>query len=47
MSLDPKLATLATIIEQNPQAFVATNPDVRTTALDAAKFVFDLCMLHV
>jgi hypothetical protein len=43
MSLTPQLATLATIIEQNPQAFVATNNHVRSAALDAARFVFDLC----
>jgi U3 small nucleolar RNA-associated protein MPP10 len=43
MSLTPKLATLATVIEQNPQAFLVTNNHVRAAALDAAKFVFDLC----
>jgi U3 small nucleolar RNA-associated protein MPP10 len=47
MSLAPQLATLATVIEQNPQAFVAANSLVRTAALDAAKFVFDLCMFKI
>jgi hypothetical protein len=43
MSLIPQLATLATVVEQNPQAFVTTNNHVRSAALDAVKLVFNLC----
>lgn len=43
----PQLATLATAIEQHPQAFVVTSNHLRSTALDAAKFVFDLCTFTI
>lgn len=39
----PQLKTLSDLVEDHPECFASGSQDVQAAALDAAKFVFDLC----
>lgn len=47
LSSAPLLAELSRTVEKNPEDLYSGSSDIQNAALQAAKFVFDLCKLEV
>lgn len=47
IGIPPVLQSLSTLVDQKPQSYVRGNEDVRSAALAAAQYIFDLCTFAI